>query len=94
MQKNSKAKAGTSDANMSAPAQGASKSGTASMNMTVGSKPPAEQSGATDDSKKSAATKDGGAGAGAGAPKDGLSKLKDPTQAHETLDLQKNEKAP
>lgn len=62
------------------------------MSMTVGNKTNADQVVAGGEDKK-ATPKEGGTPA-AGAPKSGLTKLKDPTQAHETLEMSKNEKAP
>ena len=59
--------------------------------MTVGNKQMQDQSSHPDDSKGTG-NKDGGSSSNTG--KGGLSKLKDPNQAHETLEMQKNEKAP
>ena len=60
--------------------------------MTVGNKQMQEQGSLPDGAKKDAANKDGAATPS--TSKGGLAKLKDPNQAHENLEMQKNEKAP
>lgn len=71
--------------------QGPSAGKNSNMSMTVGKNQP-QDAGAASDDKKSAAGKDGATPGG--AAKGGLSKMKDPNGAHETLEMAKNEKAP
>lgn len=56
-----------------------------SMTMTVGNKQPQDTSTTSESEKKNAAGKENATPGG--PPKGGLSKLKDPNQAHETLEM-------
>lgn len=71
------------DAQMSNQAQGAKNT---NMTMTVGNKQPQDSTSVTDESKKSASSKEG-TSPNSGVAKGGLSKLKDPNMAHETLEM-------
>ena len=64
------------------------------MAMTVGNKPASDSSAATGDESKKAAAKDSSTTGATAKSGSGLTKLKDPNQAHETLEMSKNEKAP